>query len=89
MDAGIFLWLGLALFAVLLARAGRTIVTARDISGVVVTGDVHGGVHQTQAPSPAMEPKAKEPVWKELLNATNLALTIVATALTIIGAVAK
>ena len=47
----VLLWIGLILFVVLGVKGFRS-VKARDISGIIVMGDVKGDVNQTQAPEP-------------------------------------
>lgn len=73
------LWAGLLLFAVLAFNVRRTI-KARDISGVIVMGDVYGDINQQQAPQ---SPPTKIHLWKSLLTVTNALLGIVAAALVI------
>ena len=76
----LLLWIGLLVLAVFAARARRT-VKARDISGVVVMGDVDGGVTQHREPKP--EPPSKPSLWKEIFTLTNVLLGIIGAALTI------
>jgi hypothetical protein len=73
--AGLILLLALGLNA-------RRIVKARNISGVVVMGDVHGDITQTQTPQPI--PPA-QPLWKDLLTLTNAVLGIAASAMVIVS----
>ena len=55
MESNLVLWAGLILFVLLGGNVYRT-VKARNISGVVVTGDVQGDVIQQQAPHPRTRP---------------------------------
>ena len=80
LESNLLLWAGLALFAVLGFKVGR-VVKARNISGIVVMGDVHGDVSQAQTPPPA--PSPGEPLWKELLTLGNVVLGIVVSGLVI------
>ncbi len=80
MESNFVLWAGLILFVLLGGNVFRT-VKARNISGIVVMGDVHGDVTQHQAPKP--EPPSKPSLWRDLLTLTNVALAIIASALMI------
>ena len=77
----ILLWIGLILFVVLGGKVFRT-VKARDISGVVVMGDVKGDVNLKQSPEKSAAP-AKPPSWKDHLTFLNIILGIVAAVLVI------
>ncbi len=81
MESNLVLWAGLILFALLGLNLGRTVIKARNISGVVVTGDVQGDVIQQQAPQ--SPPQPKPPLWRDLLTLTNVALAVIASALMI------
>ncbi len=81
MESNLLLWGGLILFAVLALNTGRRVVKARHISGTVIMGDHHGDISQQQAPAPP--PPAKPPLWRDVLDFTNVALAIVASALVI------
>ena len=80
LENNLLLWIGLIVLVVFAVRAGRTI-KARDISGIVVMGDVHGDVTQHQQPKP--EPPSKPSLWKEIFTLTNVLLGIIGAALTI------
>lgn len=80
LENNLLLWTGLIVLVVLAVRAGRT-VKARDISGIVVMGNVHGDVTQHQETKPA--PPSKPSLWKEVLTLTNVLLGIIGAALTI------
>ena len=77
----VLLWGGLILFVVLGGNVFRT-VKARNISGIVVMGDVKGNVNQTQAPEPTAAPP-KRPAWRDILTLVNTILGLVASALVI------
>ena len=79
--SGILLGIALILFVVLGGKIFRT-VKARDISGVVVMGDVHGDVNLTQKPEPPAEPP-KPPAWRDILTLANTILGLAASALVI------
>ncbi len=76
------LLVGLILFAILGGSVFRT-VKARDISGIVIMGDVKGDVTQHQAQKPPEPPKP--PWWRGLLTLMNAVLGIVAAVLVIAG----
>ena len=76
------LWAGLILFVVLGGKIIFRTVKARNISGVVVMGDVKGDVNQTQAPEPTAAPP-KPPAWRDTLTLVNTILGLAASALVI------
>lgn len=80
LESNLLLWAGLALLAVLGFNVGR-VVKARNISGIVVMGDVHGNIDQRQLPQPPEPPKS--PLWQDILTLVNVALAIVASAMVI------
>ena len=82
LENNLLLWIGLLVLVVLALRAGRTI-KARDISGIVVMGDVHGDVTQHREPKP--EPPPKPSLWKEILTLINVLLGITGSVMVIAG----
>ena len=80
LESNLLLWAGLALLAVLGFNVGR-VMKARNISGIVVMGDVHGNIDQRQASQ--RPPPPTPPLWKDILTLVNVALTIVASAMVI------
>ena len=75
-------FLAVLLFVLLVLNLGRA-VRARNISGIVVMGDVHGDVSQDQADKPPEPPKP--PFWKEFLTLTNVVLGIAVAVMVIAG----
>ncbi len=80
LENNLLLWAGLIVLVVLAINVGRK-VKARDISGVVVMGDVHGDVTQHREPKP--EPPPKPSLWKEILTLINVLLGITGSVMVI------
>ncbi len=73
-------WVGLILFAILGGNVFRT-VKARNISGIVIMGDVQGDVIQHQPQKPAEPPRP--PWWRDLLTLMNAVFGILAAVMVI------